>query len=97
MRPIETIDKVVRTSRQMLRETSREPTSEELAEMTSIPLDKVREVLKITKEPILIRNHVARNALRWITLGTIHIIPYCNYLFFRLIVLPRKVRAGQIK
>jgi RNA polymerase primary sigma factor len=54
MHPIETIDKVVRTSRQTLRETGREPTSKELAEKTGIPLDKMRKVLKITKEPILI-------------------------------------------
>ena len=49
---IETINKLVRTSRQMLHEIGREPTQEELAEKLSMPLEKVRKVLKIAKEPI---------------------------------------------
>jgi len=49
---IETINKLVRTSRQMLHEIGREPTPEELAEKLVMPLDKVRKVLKIAKEPI---------------------------------------------
>ena len=49
---IETINKLVRTSRQMLHEFGREPTPEELSEKLSMPLDKVRKVLKIAKEPI---------------------------------------------
>ncbi len=49
---IETINKLVRTSRQMLHEIGREPTPEELAERLAMPLDKVRKVLKIAKEPI---------------------------------------------
>jgi RNA polymerase primary sigma factor len=49
---IETINKLVRTSRQMLHEIGREPTPEELAEKLSMPIDKVRKVLKIAKEPI---------------------------------------------
>jgi RNA polymerase primary sigma factor len=49
---IETINKLVRTSRQMLHEIGREPTPEELAERLVMPLDKVRKVLKIAKEPI---------------------------------------------
>ncbi len=49
---IETINKLVRTSRQMLHEIGREPTPEELSEKLSMPLDKVRKVLKIAKEPI---------------------------------------------
>ena len=49
---IETINKLVRTSRQMLHEIGREPTPEELAERLMMPLDKVRKVLKIAKEPI---------------------------------------------
>jgi len=48
----ETINKLVRTSRQMLHEIGREPTPEELAEKLSMPLEKVRKVLKIAKEPI---------------------------------------------
>jgi RNA polymerase primary sigma factor len=49
---IETINKLVRTSRQMLHEIGREPTPEELAEKLVMPLEKVRKVLKIAKEPI---------------------------------------------
>ncbi|MGC6472283.1 MAG: RNA polymerase sigma factor RpoD [Parvibaculales bacterium] len=49
---IETINKLVRTSRQMLHEIGREPTPEELSEKLSMPLEKVRKVLKIAKEPI---------------------------------------------
>jgi len=49
---IETINKLVRTSRQMLHEIGREPTPEELAEKLAMPLEKVRKVLKIAKEPI---------------------------------------------
>src|SRR5438105_7512065 len=49
---IETINKLVRTGRQFLHETGREATPEELAERLSMPLEKVRKVLKIAKEPI---------------------------------------------
>ena len=49
---IETINKIVRTSRQMLHEIGREPQPEELAEKLGMPLEKVRKVLKIAKEPI---------------------------------------------
>ena len=49
---IETINKLVRTSRQILHEIGREPTPEELAERLGMPLEKVRKVLKIAKEPI---------------------------------------------
>jgi RNA polymerase primary sigma factor len=49
---IETINKLVRTSRQMMHELGREPTPEELAERLHMPLDKVRKVLKIAKEPV---------------------------------------------
>ena len=49
---IETINKIVRTCRQMLHEIGREPTPEELAEKLGMPLEKVRKVLKIAKEPI---------------------------------------------
>jgi RNA polymerase primary sigma factor len=49
---IETINKLVRTSRQMLHEIGREPTPEELADKLIMPLEKVRKVLKIAKEPI---------------------------------------------
>ncbi len=49
---IETINKLVRTSRQMMHEIGREPTPEELAERLLMPLEKVRKVLKVAKEPI---------------------------------------------
>jgi len=49
---IETINKLVRTSRQMMNDIGREPTPEELAEKLMMPLDKVRKVMKIAKEPI---------------------------------------------
>ncbi|MBX2855363.1 MAG: RNA polymerase sigma factor RpoD [Rhodobacteraceae bacterium] len=49
---IETINKIVRTSRQMLHEIGREPTPEELSAKLQMPLDKVRKVMKIAKEPI---------------------------------------------
>jgi RNA polymerase primary sigma factor len=49
---IETINKLVRTSRQMLHEIGREPTPEELADKLGMPLEKVRKVLKIAKEPV---------------------------------------------
>ena len=49
---IETINKLVRTSRQFLHEEGREPTPEEMAARLSMPLEKVRKVMKIAKEPI---------------------------------------------
>ena len=49
---IETINKIVRTSRQMLHEIGREPTPEELAEKLAMPVDRIQKVLKIAKEPI---------------------------------------------
>jgi len=55
---IETINKIVRTSRQMLHEIGREPTPEELSTKLSMPLDKVRKVLKIAKEPISLETPV---------------------------------------
>ncbi len=55
---IETINKIVRTSRQILHEVGREPTPEELAEKLGMPLEKVRKVLKIAKEPISLETPV---------------------------------------
>ncbi len=55
---IETINKLVRTSRQMLHEIGREPTPEELAVRLSMPLDRVRKVMKIAKEPISLETPV---------------------------------------
>ena len=49
---IETINKLVRTTRQLVQEFGREPTAEEIAERMELPVDKVRKVLKIAKEPI---------------------------------------------
>ena len=55
---IETINKLVRTSRQILHEIGREPTPEELSEKLAMPLDKVRKVMKIAKEPISLETPV---------------------------------------
>lgn len=55
---IETINKLVRTSRQMMHEIGREPTPEELAVKLQIPLDKIRKVMKIAKEPISLESPV---------------------------------------
>jgi RNA polymerase primary sigma factor len=55
---IETINKLVRTSRQMLSEIGREPTPEELAEKLAMPLEKVRKVLKIAKQPINLKTPI---------------------------------------
>ncbi|MBL8908356.1 MAG: RNA polymerase sigma factor RpoD [Rhizobiales bacterium] len=55
---IETINKIVRSSRQMMHEIGREPTPEELAEKLSMPLEKVRKVMKIAKEPISLETPV---------------------------------------
>ncbi|MCA3573072.1 MAG: RNA polymerase sigma factor RpoD, partial [Aestuariivirga sp.] len=55
---IETINKIVRTSRQMMHEIGREPTPEELADKLSMPLEKVRKVMKIAKEPISLETPV---------------------------------------
>ena len=55
---IETINKIVRTSRQILSERGREPTPEELSKKLAMPLDKVRKVLKISKEPVSLETPV---------------------------------------
>jgi RNA polymerase primary sigma factor len=55
---IETINKLIRTSRYLVQEIGREPTPEEIAEKMEIPLDKVRKVLKIAKEPISLETPV---------------------------------------
>ncbi len=55
---IETINKLVRTSRQIVHEIGREPTPEELAERLGMPLDKVRKVMKISKEPVSLETPV---------------------------------------
>ncbi len=55
---IETINKIVRTQRQMMHEIGREPTPEEISERLSMPLEKVRKVMKIAKEPISLETPV---------------------------------------
>ncbi len=55
---IETINKIVRTSRQLAHEMGREPTSDELAERLSLPVDKVKKVMKIAKEPVSLETPV---------------------------------------
>ena len=59
---IETINKIVRTSRQILHEIGREPTPEELAAKLSMPLEKVRKVMKIAKEPISLETPIGDEA-----------------------------------
>ena len=58
---IETVNKVVRTSRQMLPEIGREPTLEELAQKLAMPLDKVHKVLAIAKRPIRVEMEISDN------------------------------------
>jgi RNA polymerase primary sigma factor len=55
---IETINKLVRASRQMLTQIGREPTPEELAAKLAMPLEKVRKLLKIAKEPITLQTAI---------------------------------------
>jgi RNA polymerase primary sigma factor len=63
---IETINKLVRTSRQFLHEQGREPTPEEMAERLSMPLEKVRKVMKIAKEPISLETPIGtRKTATW--------------------------------
>ncbi len=55
---IETINKIIRTSRQMLNELGHEPTALEIANRLSMPLEKVRKVMKIAKEPVSLENPI---------------------------------------
>jgi RNA polymerase primary sigma factor len=59
---IATINKVVRTSRQMLPEIGREPTPQELAEKLAMPLDKVHKILAIAKQPIRLETAIGDDA-----------------------------------
>jgi RNA polymerase primary sigma factor len=59
---IATVNKVVRTSRQMLLEIGREPTPEELAEKLAMPLDKVHKILAIAKQPIRLETAIGDDA-----------------------------------
>jgi RNA polymerase primary sigma factor len=58
---IETINELVRTSRQMLTEIGREPTPEELAERLAMPLERVRKVLEIAKRPISLESAIGED------------------------------------
>ncbi len=58
---IETINKLIRTSRYLVQELGREPTPEEIAEKMELPLDKVRKVLKIAKEPISLETPIGED------------------------------------
>ena len=59
---IETINRLVRTSRQMLTEIGREPTPEELAERLAMPLERVRRVLEIARRPISLETAIGEEA-----------------------------------
>ena len=61
---IETVNKVVRTSRHMLPEIGREPTPEELAEKLAMPLDKVNKVLTIARQPIRLETEIGEEEPR---------------------------------
>ena len=67
---IETINKLIRTSRQMVQELGREPTNEELAKRLELPVSKVRKVLRIAQEPISLETPVGRR--RRIASGRLH-------------------------
>jgi DNA-directed RNA polymerase specialized sigma subunit len=75
---IETINKIVRTSRQMLHEIGREPTPEELAEKLAMPLEKVRKVLKIAKEPISSKRRSATRKIRISAISSRTRTPSCR-------------------
>jgi RNA polymerase primary sigma factor len=60
MRMIDAVSKVVRTSRRILHKIGREPTPEELAEKLGMPLERVRKVLKIAKEPLSLETPIGR-------------------------------------
>ena len=62
---IETINRLVRTSRQMLTEIGREPTPEELAKKLAMPLEKVLRVLKIAKQPISLESPIKAHLPGW--------------------------------
>jgi len=61
---IETINKLIRTSRQLVQELGREPSSEEIARRMDIPVAKVRKVLKIAQEPISLETPSAKRKTR---------------------------------
>ena len=75
---IETINKLVRTSRQMLHEIGREPTPEELAERLLMPLEKVRKVLKIAKEPISLETPIGDEEIRISAISSRTRMPSCR-------------------
>jgi RNA polymerase primary sigma factor len=58
---IETINKLIRTQRQLLQELFREPTAEEISEKMDLPVDKVRKVLRIAKEPISLETPIGED------------------------------------
>ncbi len=66
---VETINKLIRVSRQLLQELGREPTPEEIAEEMNMPVDRVREILKISQEPVSLENQSVRK--RTATLETL--------------------------
>ena len=70
---IETVNKVVRTSRQMLSEIGREPTPEELAEKVAMPVEKVRKVLKIATAPIKRSPRTRRRFIIRLLAQTLHV------------------------
>ena len=76
---IETINKLVRTGRQMLHEIGREPTPEELAEKLQMPLEKVRKVMKIAKEPISSKPQSATRKTASLAISSRTRMPCCRW------------------
>ncbi len=67
---VETINKLIRVSRQLLQELGREPTPEEIAEEMDMPVERVREILKISQEPVSLETRsVKKKTVIWVTLS----------------------------
>ena len=66
---VETINKLIRVSRQLLQELGREPTPEEIAEEMNMPVERVREILKISQEPVSLETPVKKKTVIWVILS----------------------------
>jgi hypothetical protein len=106
---IETINKLIRTSRYLVQEYGREPTPEEIAEKMELPLDKVRKVLKIAKEPISLETPIGeeedshlgdfiedKNAIRILPGSSCGPDNFYRYRYHRFGLLPPKLLVSGI-
>ena len=74
---VETINKLIRISRQLLQELGREPTAEELAVEMQMPEEKVREIMKIAQEPVSLETPIGEEEDSiWVTLSLMTIFPH---------------------